>query len=520
VELEDWYRVKRSGVYRRAPWLPATFGSLYHALQALYPQHPWTADKFRVGVRTLWSPRQQQTHVEAVAKELQLHTEQDWYQLSVAESSSKIPFMSRHGSLYKTLAYLYPHHSWNRAAFHSQWDDISRQKQRLDEIARELNFQSLDDWYHINCQSLYSKVPFIHHHGNVFNMLQHVYSEHAWSKEKWMKSQQLANNRLQLEALSQKFQVNNIQDWLSVSESAVSKKLKFVRAYGGMRNTLRVLYPEISWNDADLVNSGQQVNSQKQSNSALQKTKYWDELQHQRTRLEQLAPEFGVTELNDWYAVPRKQLYKRLPFIESYHGNLYNALCALYPQHPWNPLKFQRVVSGFWSNTSANDSLIKSVVNDLIRKYDVTQHSDWSAMSHDDLKLFQKIAKNAYSNVGSMLQSLYPNVHWKFQSSFYEHFLLQQLQTLTHVEIHPVIEGHSVDAYLPAWGVAIEYQGAQHYQQINTGDIHRRRRRDSEKEQALQQLGICLVKIPYWWNTSWHQLYATLMSVGKAKIDQ
>jgi hypothetical protein len=40
--------------------------------------------------------------------------------------------------------------------------------------------------------------------------------------------------------------------------------------------------------------------------------------------------------------------------------------------------------------------------------------------------------------------------------------------------------------------------------------LFRRKDRDASKEQTLAQLGICLIKIPYWWNLTAEQLFHTI----------
>jgi very-short-patch-repair endonuclease len=45
------------------------------------------------------------------------------------------------------------------------------------------------------------------------------------------------------------------------------------------------------------------------------------------------------------------------------------------------------------------------------------------------------------------------------------------LKSVTSVSVHHVIEGYSVDVYLPEFSVAIEYQGAQHFTPKLRGEV-------------------------------------------------
>lgn len=47
------------------------------------------------------------------------------------------------------------------------------------------------------------------------------------------------------------------------------------------------------------------------------------------------------------------------------------------------------------------------------------------------------------------------------------------LRLIADVEVHQKIGQYSVDAFIPAWNVAIEYQGGQHQQQTWRGDLTR-----------------------------------------------
>lgn len=93
------------------------------------------------------------------------------------------------------------------------------------------------------------------------------------------------------------------------------------------------------------------------------------------------------------------------------------------------------------------------------------------------------------------------------------------------VQIHADVHGYSVDIFIPQWKVAIEYQGDQHYKAVYKGDFvrcvgwflmsestraFRQRIRDERKKMELEQHGITLIHIPYWWNGTWPQLHATL----------
>jgi len=57
-----------------------------------------------------------------------------------------------------------------------------------------------------------------------------------------------------------------------------------------------------------------------------------------------------------------------------------------------------------------------------------------------------------------------------------------------------------LDIYVPSLKLAFEYQGYQHYHDLNLfGFASTNRMRDVEKSNACSYLGITLIEIPYWW---------------------
>jgi len=60
-----------------------------------------------------------------------------------------------------------------------------------------------------------------------------------------------------------------------------------------------------------------------------------------------------------------------------------------------------------------------------------------------------------------------------------------------------------LDLYIPALDLALEYQGSQHYSSWS-------QRRDDEKMHACSDVGLTLVRVPYWWNGNQLSVAATI----------
>jgi len=69
------------------------------------------------------------------------------------------------------------------------------------------------------------------------------------------------------------------------------------------------------------------------------------------------------------------------------------------------------------------------------------------------------------------------------------------------------------DIFIPSLSIAFEYQGEQHYSEVEcmiTTDIALR---DKEKQDVCKEAGVTLIEIPYWWNFSRDSLAATIYTV-------
>ena len=68
-----------------------------------------------------------------------------------------------------------------------------------------------------------------------------------------------------------------------------------------------------------------------------------------------------------------------------------------------------------------------------------------------------------------------------------------------------------LDIYIPSLNLAFEYQGEQHYgHHFLYGSSRRQQRRDNEKIEKCDSVGITLIEIRYWWDGQKSSLAATI----------
>lgn len=69
-----------------------------------------------------------------------------------------------------------------------------------------------------------------------------------------------------------------------------------------------------------------------------------------------------------------------------------------------------------------------------------------------------------------------------------------------------------LDIFLPGLSLAFEYQGEQHYHDIEVfGPSKQYSDKDLEKRAEFTRNGIAIIEIPYWWDTKEDSLIATIL---------
>jgi len=148
------------------------------------------------------------------------------------------------------------------------------------------------------------------------------------------------------------------------------------------------------------------------------------------------------------------------------------------------------------------------------------------------------IGSSIYSNFGSLgkaIATAYPEEHWNISYfkvttkksvqrwlSVLLRRLLPQETTVIEDYQHPFLVWEDnptykieLDIWIPQYHLGIEYQGEQHYQDLQkafgpSSTIAMYSDRDLFKSKSCSRLGIRFLAIPYWWDGTQQSLAATL----------
>jgi len=283
-------------------------------------------------------------------------------------------------------------------------------------------------------------------------------------------------------------------------------------------------YPEKQW---DLVRFGKMPRN------------YWASLENQRSFMSNLGKDLGIditsngNEYEKWYLVSSQVLMDRggNGLLSFYNKNFPALLAAVYPEHSWELWRFPRRIGKVNESKEEIDTLFERVEQAL----NIKKPEDWYRVTKEQLKSLRvsHLFSSRKGGVAKILSLRYPNISWEEKAFFSggyrqasQKWLAATLNTLfpnerVHFNYrHPDVklddggkESH-LDIYLPDLNLAFEYQGAQHYEQLDVyGDVKQRMSRDSDKADRCAALGISLVAIPHWWDKQRPQLLAALLAL-------
>jgi hypothetical protein len=224
-----------------------------------------------------------------------------------------------------------------------------KHRQKLNELSQKLGLKTLDDWYSVPATQIRKEAQFMFdRYGSQVNMLKQLFPQHDWNPLRFSSVPRgyWNDESAQRDALERygrdHLGIKQLDDWYNVSATDVASKLSFISSrYHSLFNALKKLYPQHEW---DPLKFSRQVPHG-----------YWNDENAQRDALERFGREhLGIKELDDWYNVPITSVSSELSFIYSHHkGSLYGALKKLYPQHEWNPIRFNRAPQHYYQDVSA-----------------------------------------------------------------------------------------------------------------------------------------------------------------------
>jgi len=446
-----------------------------------------------------------------------------WYTISSAQivplGAAKI-LAFYHRSLSKLLANVYPEHPWDLSRFAKKpqryWSSKENQRRFMDELALKLGLGDLDGWYSVTVSRLahLGAARILTLYGNSLSkLLAAVYPDHPWDISKFPTRPQnywssLENQKKSMDEVAHKLGVNDLEGWYSIG----SKRLiaegaeSLLQCYGGsLSKLLAAVYPEHPW---DL------------SKFSVKPQRYWSSIVNQRKFMDELGKKIGVNseaELEKWYDRSPNLLLENGGggLSKVYKHNLPKLLAAVYPHYNWQLWKFPRSRGRVLEDEAELDKLLTSLEEAL----GIRNPEEWYRVTTEQLKnlkvpfFYYKANGSSPNGLVALLSKRYPKIEWDAEVFFgrgyrraTQRWLTTMLADLFPSEtilvdyIHPDLR-FQVDIFLPEVNLAFEYQGAQHYEQLDVyGDLSDRVKRDEGKAAQCKASGLTLIAVPFWWN--------------------
>eukprot|EP01114_Cavostelium_apophysatum_P020910 TRINITY_DN7146_c0_g1_i1.p1 TRINITY_DN7146_c0_g1~~TRINITY_DN7146_c0_g1_i1.p1 ORF type:complete len:487 (-),score=70.02 TRINITY_DN7146_c0_g1_i1:20-1480(-) len=178
-------------------------GSLFKALQSVYPEEIWSVHDFPNAHKvshSYWKDlKNQRQFLDDLAAELHIQHPKDWGYVTrkIVEERGGLTLLSYCGdSLLRALQTVYPETKWNVADFPTldrepsgYWNNVENQRNFFDKLGKELNIQTVKDWGRVTKGDVQERRGggLLSHFGhNLYNALRSAYPEFGWSGNKYV----------------------------------------------------------------------------------------------------------------------------------------------------------------------------------------------------------------------------------------------------------------------------------------------------------------------------------------------
>ena len=192
-----------------------------------------------------------------------------------------------------------------------------------------------------------------------------------------------------------------MDDWYKVTKEDIHKNGGERPLHGYYNNSpskaLMNIYPEHNW---ELEKSKQTPHN------------FWKDQENQKKFFNSLMIKLGYKCMDDWYKVTQEDIHKnggRGP-LDYYNNSPSQALATVYPQHKWEPWKFQSVPKGYWEKLMSNPTSITAVVGWSGEQLCIKHLDDWYRISMTQVHKFIPVRSAAV--LAKLLQTAHPQHQW------------------------------------------------------------------------------------------------------------
>ena len=494
-------------------------GSINKLLSTIYPNFPWKFENLITKYKKYFNEiENQKEYLNKLFFKLKLKKLDDWLEIStnqISDQGFKI-LRSKYKNLFELLQIIYPNYPWTMDQYLKSKKLRSHRKFVI-KFAKKFRIKTNEDWKKIK------KIKFsrnggrtiLEYYENSFpKMLNNLFPNQFWNSFQYNPKEYFNNIIHQKEFLDNIYKENKLNhfgEWIFISIKKIIKKFggKFLlRLYPNIFSLFSSIYPNYPWQFDD------------QFLIIFDRKNYFKSIENQRKFLFLLMEKLNFHSLDDFLSL-QKFSFQNIGgkyLLRIYNNNMKILLSNIFPDHNWNffHLKYQPNKENLISFEYHQKKLLN-----LIQKYKIRSKKDWYRIKECEKyfyslkKIFpnekfpKKLMKTRTKKANqrllfSLSNEIYSNY---FIIEDYKHPLIcfKEMEGLIPVEF---------DIFIPSLYLAMEYQGAQHYDDIPSGfaNMESYLHRDQLKMKLSIDHNVKLIIIPYWWDFSAQSLITTINS--------
>ena len=532
----DWLKADNAKALRKhgGATLLTQYPNAWTALRTIYPELPWPVIPARLP-RNYWASLDHQRDFwKALGVKLGLNSLSEWNLIS-SETVSKhggAGLLARYANMTEALSAAYE--GSFQGSVHTRrhkpngyWDSITNQRAFLQQLAPQLGVQEQRDWTKVRSAQIKNAggSALLNRHGTFQKALEVLFPEAPWAQ--WRSESDLpkpkghwvdvVHQREYLDQLASELDLQSLHQWREVRISQ-HPLLRYIVGsnYPSFFAALQKIYPEHDWN---IVTKASRV-----------PYSHWKSLEHQRSFMDTLGSELGLSHVSDWIHQPVQVIKDRGGAgLLSHYTNFVELLRAVYPEHPWDEGERRQFPRGYWDSIPHARQFMEEVKH----AFQIETEEDWYRVSTDQIQhqggggLLRK-----YGSMRVLMETVYPEVSWKAakfsqrDKRSEQRWMSLQLRRLFPAEeliedyVHEQLTRVSgarveIDVFMPAHQIGFEYNGAHHYSDLAAfGPLEMYQSRDEEKLALCQTHSIELSIIPFQWDGCLPTLHHLLLTTS------
>eukprot|EP01118_Nematostelium_gracile_P018670 TRINITY_DN8384_c0_g1_i1.p1 TRINITY_DN8384_c0_g1~~TRINITY_DN8384_c0_g1_i1.p1 ORF type:complete len:370 (-),score=81.75 TRINITY_DN8384_c0_g1_i1:207-1316(-) len=333
-KIEDWYELSHQTLSKHLPshrWLQSRYPSM---LQKIFPEHKFELNKFvNLSIRFWDDKGNQKIAVEETGKQLEVKTMDDWYRVTKEKLLHYLPrtLLNKFNcSPSRLLQSVYPDHRFDVEKFENHpkgyWEDYNHRKNAVEEVAKQLGYSKLEDWYEMDLQQASQMIPsslLAKNSSSVFKLLSKTFPEHnfrMWKfktpPKQWWKNVEYRKEYMKW--LFEKLEIKHMKDWYNVS------RVKMIQLGGSsllnnctLCDLLRETFPEHEWEEDKFQRQITEIST----------------IEDRRKLVARVEKEMKMKDVNDWYRISHVDLKRSFPLGVLRKFPLKMILSECYPSH-------------------------------------------------------------------------------------------------------------------------------------------------------------------------------------------